>query len=216
MIKAVIFDMDGLMIDSERVTFEGYQHVLAKKGLTMSLDFYKTLLGKPLIAIFNQFYDTYGKDFNVEDTIEAVHQYISDIFEKDGVPLKKGLIELLEYLKTHNYRTIVATSSQRYRVNRILQLAKLNQYFDDSICGDEVTKGKPDPEVFLKSCEKLNVKPLEALVLEDSEAGIKAADLAKIKVICIPDLKYPYPEFVKMTYKIMNDLLEVRDFFNQD
>ena len=58
MIKAVIFDMDGLMIDSERVTFEGYQHVLAKKGLTMSLDFYKTLLGKPLIAIFNQFYDT--------------------------------------------------------------------------------------------------------------------------------------------------------------
>ena len=216
MIKAVIFDMDGLMIDSERVTFEGYQHVLAKKGLTMSIDFYKTLLGKPLIAVFNQFYDTYGKDFNVEDTIEAVHQYISDIFENDGVPLKKGLIELLKYLKAHNYKTIVATSSQRYRVNRILQLAKLNQYFDDSICGDEVTKGKPDPEVFLKSCEKLNVKPHEALVLEDSEAGIKAADLAKIKVICIPDLKYPDPEFIKMTYKIMNDLLEVRDFFNQD
>ena len=216
MIKAVIFDMDGLMIDSERVTFEGYQHVLAKKGLTMSLDFYKTLLGKPLIAVFNQFYDTYGKDFNVEDTIEAVHQYISDIFENDGVPLKKGLIELLKYLKAHNYKTIVATSSQRYRVNRILQLAKLNQYFDDSICGDEVTKGKPDPEVFLKSCEKLNVKPHEALVLEDSEAGIKAADLAKIKVICIPDLKYQDPEFIKMTYKIMNDLLEVRDFFKKD
>ncbi len=216
MIKAVIFDMDGLMIDSERVTFEGYQHILAKNGLTMSLDFYKTLLGKPLIGIFEQLYNEYGKNFNVENTIKEVHQYMANLFENHGVPLKKGLIELLKYLKEHNYKTIVATSSQRYRVDHIFQLAGLNSYFDDSICGDEVTKGKPNPEVFLKSCEKLGVKPNEALVLEDSEAGIKAAHLANIKVICIPDLKYPEPELADMTYKIMNNLLEVRNFLNQD
>lgn len=215
MIKAIIFDMDGLMIDSERITFEGYQYVLAQNGLTISLDFYKTLLGKPLIGIFEQLYNEYGEDFNVENTIKEVHQYMANLFENDGVPLKKGLIELLKYLKEHNYKTIVATSSQRYRVNHILQLAGLNSYFDDSICGDEVAKGKPNPEVFLKSCEKLSVKPNEALVLEDSEAGIKAAYLAGIKVICIPDLKYPEPEFADITYKIMNDLLEVRDFLNQ-
>lgn len=215
MIKAIIFDMDGLMIDSERVTFEGYQHVLAKNGLTMSLDFYKTLLGKPLIGIFEQLYNEYGEDFNVENTIKEVHQYMANLFENHGVPLKKGLIELLKYLKEHNYKTIVATSSQRYRVDHIFQLAGLNSYFDDSICGDEVTKGKPNPEVFLKSCEKLGIKPNEALVLEDSEAGIKAAHLAGIKVICIPDLKYPEPEFADMTYKMMNNLLEVRKFLNQ-
>ncbi len=137
------------------------------------------------------------------------------IFENKGVPLKKGLFDLLKYLKEHDYKTIVATSSQRYRVDYIFKLAGLNLYFDDSICGDEVIRGKPDPEIFLKACQKLDVKPSETIVLEDSEAGINAAFNAAIKVICIPDLKYPEPEFAKMTYKIMNNLLEVRDFLNQ-
>ena len=215
MIKAVIFDMDGLMIDTERLAFEGYQYVLAKKGLTMSLDFYKKLLGKPVVGISELIYKEYGEGFDIESTIKKIHVYMDEFFENKGVPLKKGLFELLKYLKKYNYKTIVATSSKRHRVDHILKLAGLNSYFDDSICGDEVTKGKPDPEVFLKSCEKLGVKPSETLVLEDSEAGINAAYSAAIKVICIPDLKYPEPEFAGMTYKIMNDLLEVRDFFNQ-
>lgn len=215
MIKAIIFDMDGLMIDTEKLAFEGYQHVLAKNGLTMSLTFYKSLLGKPIAGISELIYEEYGKDFDIENTIKEIHDYMDDVFENKGVPLKKGLLELLKYLKKHDYKTIVATSSKRHRVDHILELAGLNPYFDDSICGDEVSKGKPNPEVFLKSCEKLGVKTYETLVLEDSEAGINAAYSAAIKVICIPDLKYPEPEFIEMTYKIMNDLLEVRDFLNQ-
>ena len=199
MITAVIFDMDGLMIDSERVTFEGYKHVLAKHNLTLSLEAYKTLLD-------------YGDDFDVEETIKAVHQYMADLFENEGVPLKEGLIELLKYLKENDYKTIVATSSQRHRVDHILELSGLQKYFDDSICGDEVTKGKPDPEVFLKSCQKLGITPDEALVLEDSESGINAAYSAGIKVICIPDLKYPDHKFAIMTNKIMDNLSNVRDY----
>ncbi|MFQ8706604.1 MAG: HAD family hydrolase [Thomasclavelia sp.] len=215
MIKAVIFDMDGLMIDTERLAFEGYQHVLAKSGLTMSLNFYRKLLGKPVAGISELIYKEYGEDFDIKNTIKEIHEYMDEVFENKGIPLKKGLLELLRYLKEHDYKTIVATSSKRHRVDHIFKLAGLNPYFDDSICGDEVVRGKPDPEVFLKSCEKLGVKPSEALVLEDSEAGINAAYSAAIKVICIPDLKYPEPEFAGMAYKIMNDLLEVRDFFNQ-
>lgn len=215
MIKAVIFDMDGLMIDTERLAFEGYQHVLAKSGLTMSLNFYRKLLGKPVAGISELIYKEYGEDFDIKNTIKEIHEYMDEVFENKEIPLKKGLLELLRYLKEHDYKTIVATSSKRHRVDHIFKLAGLNPYFDDSICGDEVVRGKPDPEVFLKSCEKLGVKPSEALVLEDSEAGINAAYSAAIKVICIPDLKYPEPEFAGMAYKIMNDLLEVRDFFNQ-
>lgn len=215
MITAVIFDMDGLMIDTERLAFEGYQHVLAKSGLTMSLNFYRKLLGKPVAGISELIYKEYGEDFDIKNTIKEIHEYMDEVFENKGIPLKKGLLELLRYLKEHDYKTIVATSSKRHRVDHIFKLAGLNPYFDDSICGDEVVRGKPDPEVFLKSCEKLGVKPSEALVLEDSEAGINAAYSAAIKVICIPDLKYPEPEFAGMAYKIMNDLLEVRDFFNQ-
>lgn len=212
MIKAIIFDMDGLMIDSERVTFEGYQEMLKKMNLTMSEEFYKTLLGKPLKGIYQRFYDEYGHDFPIESVISDVHQYMADRFENEGVPIKKGLVSLLKYLKENNYKTIVATSSNRNRVDKILQLAHIEQYFDDSICGDEVTKGKPNPEVFLKSCQKLGVNSDEAIVLEDSEAGIQASSAANIKVICIPDMKYPEPEYAAKTYKILNDLDEVKDY----
>ena len=153
--KAVIFDMDGLMINSERVTFEGYQLVMRKLGLSISEDFYKQLLGKTLPTAYQIFYNEYGDDFPMEQVLNDVHQYMADLFDQEGVPLKKGLLELLIYLKENNYKTIVATSSTRKRVDHILGLADIIKYFDDSICGDEVTHGKPHPEVFLRACEKL-------------------------------------------------------------
>ncbi len=209
MIKAIIFDMDGLMIDSERVTFECYQERLKDMNLTMDEEFYKTLLGKPIKGIYQRFYDVYGNDFPIENVIQDVHQLMAERFETEGVPVKKGLVELLHYLKDNNYKTIVATSSNRDRVDKILAQAKITEFFDDSICGDEVTKGKPNPEVFLKSCQKLGVNVDEAIVLEDSEAGIQASYDANIKVICIPDMKYPEKQYEEKIFKILKDLTEV-------
>ena len=209
MIKAIIFDMDGLMIDSERVTFECYQERLKDMNLTMDEEFYKTLLGKPIKGIYQRFYDVYGNDFPIQNVIQDVHQLMAERFETEGVPVKKGLVELLHYLKDNNYKTIVATSSNRDRVDKILAQAKITEFFDDSICGDEVTKGKPNPEVFLKSCQKLGVNVDEAIVLEVSEAGIQASYDANIKVICIPDMKYPEKQYEEKTFKILKDLTEV-------
>lgn len=209
MIKAIIFDMDGLMIDSERVTFECYQERLKDMNLTMDEEFYKTLLGKPIKGIYQRFNDVYGNDFPIQNVIQDVHQLMAERFETEGVPVKKGLVELLHYLKDNNYKTIVATSSNRDRVDKILAQAKITEFFDDSICGDEVTKGKPNPEVFLKSCQKLGVNVDEAIVLEDSEAGIQASYDANIKVICIPDMKYPEKQYEEKTFKILKDLTEV-------
>lgn len=209
MIKAIIFDMDGLMIDSERVTFECYQERLKDMNLTMDEEFYKTLLGKPIKGIYQRFYDVYGNDFPIQNVIQDVHQLMAERFKTEGVPVKKGLVELLHYLKDNNYKTIVATSSNRDRVDKILAQAKITEFFDDSICGDEVTKGKPNPEVFLKSCQKLGVNVDEAIVLEDSEAGIQASYDANIKVICIPDMKYPEKQYEEKTFKILKDLTEV-------
>lgn len=216
MIKAVIFDMDGLMINSERVTFEGYQKVMKDMDLTMSEDFYIKLLGKTLKGVTELFYEEYSQDFPLNDVIVDVHEYMNNRFENEGVPIKKGLIELLTYLKENHYQTIVATSSTRKRVDHILELANLTQYFDNSICGDEVAKGKPNPDIFLKACEKLNVKPNEALVLEDSEAGIHAAHQAHIPVICIPDMKYPEPFYQEMTTSILSSLDQVINYLNNE
>ena len=212
--NAIIFDMDGLMINSEEITFLGYQKVMGNRGLTIDLDFYTTLLGKPIIDIYEVFYKKYGNDIPIKKIINEVHDFVQNYFDINGVPLKAGLIDLLKYLKNHNYKTIIATSSTRERVEKILgnDGANILKYFNDSICGDEVEKGKPNPEIFLKACNKLKVKPDNAIVLEDSQTGILAAYNAKIRCICIPDMKYPDQEYINKTYKLFNCLLDVLEY----
>lgn len=210
--KAVIFDMDGLMIDSERVTYNEYVKKLVQLGHhDFTEELYRNCLGKNKPGICQVFIDHYGQDFPMTEVWDDVHVWIDESL-RQYVPKKKGLVELLEYLKANNYKTIVATSSGRARVDEILKNADLTKYFDDTICGDEVTHGKPHPEIFLTACQKLDVKPEEALVLEDSEAGILAAYDGRIDVICVPDMKYPEPQFVEKVTKIVDSLDEVIDY----
>jgi HAD superfamily hydrolase (TIGR01509 family) len=215
-VKAVIFDMDGLMIDSERVTYDGYVIEFAKLGFDYPKEFYKKLLGKRIPEILDLHYQMFGKDIDMETIISNVHAYMANQFETVGVPLKPGLKELLSYLKEHGCKTIVATSSQRARVDKILSLAGITEYFDGSICGDEVANGKPHPETFLKACEKLGVEPCEAVVLEDSESGILAGWNGKIRVICVPDMKYPEPEYADKCWKIVDSLHDVIDILEEE
>lgn len=212
--KAVIFDMDGLMIDSERVTYEEYCRKLEQLGYSFDIPTYRHCLGKNKHGICQVFFDAFGKDFPMVEVWDDVHEWIDERLAKH-VPLKNGLLDLLKYLKDNNYKTIVATSSARARVDIILKNAEIEYYFDDTICGDEVSYGKPNPEIFLTACQKLGVSPKEALVLEDSEAGILAAYNGQIDVICIPDMKYPEEEFSKMTTEIVDTLADVISYLEE-
>lgn len=210
--KAVIFDMDGLMIDSERVTYNEYVKKLNMLGYDdFKEEIYKRCLGKNKQGICQVFIDYYGEDFPMTEVWDDVHVWIDESLRR-YVPKKKGLDNLLKYLKENNYKTIVATSSTRSRVDEILKNAEITEYFDDSICGDEVTKGKPNPEIFLTACQKLGVLPEEALVLEDSEAGIRAAFDGHIDVICVPDMKYPEPEYECQITKVVDSLNDVIEY----
>lgn len=215
MLKAIIFDMDGLMIDSEVVTYEGYAISLKKRGYKDSREFYTTTLGTRPKTTYELYKQQYGNDIPFYDMLKEVHDYMEDVFEKEGIPIKNGLISLLNYLKENNYKTIVATSSHKDRVMKIFDKADLHKYFDDYICGDEVINGKPDPEIFLKACEKLNIDVSEAIVLEDSEMGIQASYSANIKVICVPDMKYPSDKYKAMTLAVLNDLEAVLDYIKE-
>ena len=206
--KAVIFDMDGLMIDSERVTYEEYCRKLEQLGYSFDEAVYRLCLGKNKQGICQVFYDHFGTAFPMTEVWDDVHIRLDERLAKE-VPLKAGLLELLKYLKANNYKTIVATSSARVRVDVILKNAQIEQYFDDTICGDEVIHGKPNPEIFLTACKKLNVAPSEALVLEDSESGIQAAYSANIPVICIPDMKVPNQYYLNTTKAVLSSLEEV-------
>lgn len=216
MIKGIIFDMDGLMIDSETVTYEMFVRKLKLLGHDdFDEEDYKKVLGKNKKGICQVIIDKYGDDFPIVEFWDDTHVWLDESL-RQHVPIKKGLIELLDYLKAQHLKTVVATSSERARVTEILTNGHVLHYFDDMVCGDDVSKGKPDPETFLLACQKIDILPEEALVLEDSEAGILAAYRGKIDVICIPDKKYPEEKFACKTTKIVNSLLDVIDYLKQN
>lgn len=206
--KAIIFDMDGLMIDSERVTYEGYQIICKKYGYEMDYSFYETLLGFPMAVIRERFLEHFDEHFPMETIIDEVHSYMAIRFEKEGIPMKPGLMEILEFAKKQGYGAAVATSSDRNRVDTILVQAGIEGYFQGVVCGDEVKNGKPNPEVFIKCCEKLAVSPQEAWVIEDSQMGILAASRAGIRCICVPDLKQPEKEYRDLAYDVVDTLTD--------
>ncbi len=206
--------MDGLMINSEAVTFEAFKSQFEPMGYTYPKDFYVGFIGKKEAQIVEAHYLRYGHDIDMPAIMQNVYRYLADYFKNHGVPVKEGLIELLQYLKDEGIPAVVATSSKRERVDDILKSAGLARYFKDSVCGDEVTKSKPDPEIFIKACEKAGVPCEDALVLEDSEAGIEAAHNAAIPVICVPDMKYPEDKYAKMTLRIEDSLYGVKDFLS--
>lgn len=213
MLKAVIFDMDGLMVDSEIISYYCYRDLLNDYGYEFTKeDYIRDFPGKALRTSITYIKEHYHIDYDIEEKIDQFHQREAQYMEKEGVELKPGLVELLQYLKAHNYKTIVATSSLKQRTHRILGGHDVLQYLDDTVFSSEVKRGKPYPDIFLKACEKLNVNVDEALVLEDSEAGIQAAYDAHIPVICVPDMKYPDEEFAQKTTQILSSLHDVLDY----
>lgn len=211
MLKAVIFDMDGLMLDSEKETFIAFQEVLVQYNETMDLEFYKTMLGKPERDNVSKLQERYPS-LDILKLFEETYKHLEIKFSEECIPLKKGLIDLLQFLKENNIKTMIATSSLRVRLNRIIKQANIEKYFNDTISGDEVTFGKPNPEIFLTACSRLGVDPTEAIVLEDSMAGITAAYDGGIPVINIPDLMQPTQEFIDKTISVEKDLHAVIEY----
>lgn len=216
MLKGIIFDMDGLMVDTEPMSFVCYKEIIESYGYTFHLDEYvKTYPGKSLLTSFNYMKEHYHIDFDIEEKIELFKALEIKYMKENGIELKKGLVDLLKYLKEHHYKTIIATSSIEERAYRILERHDILKYFDTVVYGSEVSRGKPFPDIFLKACEKLDIKPDEALVLEDSEAGIQAAYDANIPVICIPDMKFPQELYVIKTTAILSSLDQVIDYIEK-
>ena len=215
MIKALLIDMDGLLIDSEKYAYQIYVDFLKQYDIDFSLDFYaKNMSGYKAIDNVK----TICKEYHIEKEINEVLDFIvkkeAEYFDA-GIPCKKGAIELLTYLKQNNYKIILATSSSVDRAMKAINFNNLKDYFDDMAFGPEVNRGKPYPDIFLKAQEKSKCTIDECLVLEDAETGIQAANNAGIKVICVPDVKKPREEYINKCECICNDLLEVIDYLKK-
>lgn len=208
MIKGAVFDMDGLMFDTERLVYQIWQRTMKENGYTYSFDIYKRTIGKRTAEVKIFYKDLYGEDFDYKSIREKANVYFYEYIEKEGVPLKKGLINILKYLKSKGIKISLATSTSSKTAMDLLERAKVTDYFDKFVCGNMVKNGKPHPETFLKSAKELSLKPEECLAFEDSINGIKSAYNANMKPVMIPDLLQPTEEIKPMIFALCKDLDE--------
>lgn len=208
-VKGVIFDMDGLMFDTERVAVKTNMEAARYFGYQMTETVAMEIIGLNRVDVDSHFVRHFGENYPYKEVRAYSQELRSTFYKKYGIPVKKGLFELLEHLHKQNKRTAVASSTNYQKVEEYLELANVRKYFDFIIGGDQVKKGKPDPEIFLHACTMLELDRTELLVLEDSKNGILAAHRAGIKVICIPDLVFHTEEILQLTEGVFDCLNDV-------
>lgn len=209
MVKAVIFDMDGIMFDTECLAIPAWCEAGRKMEYPITERIVYETFGMNRENTKKVLQGYFGENFDFDKAVKLRTEYEIEYIEKNGVPIKKGLIELLNYLKQNGYLFTVATSSAQIRTRHLFELAGITHFFEKFVCGDMIQKGKPDPQIYCKACELLKVKPEDSIVLEDSYAGIIAAFHAGIKTVMIPDMMQCNEEIEKMLYAKLNSLLEV-------
>lgn len=209
MIEAIVFDMDGLIFDSERIVQRSWEDTGNKLGIPhMGSHIYNTL-GMNVVGRGEYFARAIGEDFPLEEFNQGARERFYEIVEEEGLPVKPGVRELLEYGKASSYKMAVATSSRRPYAQKILKNAGLFDWFDDIVYGDMVSRSKPDPEIYLLACELVGCRPENSIALEDAPNGIRAAHAAGMMPIVIPDLVQPTEEIKALCYKQFVTLHEV-------
>ena len=209
MIEAIVFDMDGLLFDSERIVQRSWEEAGNQLGLEhMGETIYHTL-GMNLAGRNHYFRNTIAKDFPCEEFAKQARIWFYKIVNEEGLPMKNGARELLEYGKANGYRMAIATSSRREYALKNLKAAKIYDFFDAGVFGDMVQHAKPDPEIYLKACDSIGAAPANCIALEDAPAGIRAAYAAGMKPIMRPDLVAPTPEIEALLYETCDTLLGV-------
>lgn len=215
MYNAVIFDMDGVIFDSEKKVVECWQEIAAKYRIKDIETACRECLGLNREATKTIFLERYGKDF----PYDAYKNEMSALFHeryKDGrLPMKPGVEELLQYLKEQKKGIALASSTRSDIVTRELSDAGILSYFDVVIGGDVVKRSKPEPDIFLRACEELRTEPGDAYGIEDSYNGIRALSAAGIRAIMVPDMVQASEEMKELSEIVLPNLWSVQDYLKR-
>lgn len=209
--RAVIFDMDGLMFDTERVFIEAWDYAGEKIGVGKAGYMTLRTLGMNAAMSRELWIEEFGEKYNEQELRRHTKEFLTKYYAENPVPVKKGLYILLNYLKENGFRLAVASSSPRWEVESHLKDAAVSDYFQAVICGDMVTRSKPDPEIYLKACELLGEKPQDCFALEDSRNGILSAHRAGCRTLMVPDLWQPDGEILSVIAGKYDDLEQVKE-----
>lgn len=194
--KLLIFDMDGLMFESGKMAFRGYLESARKYDYQMTHDVYYYLTGRTCEEIYDEMENLYGSENDTRTWREEMLRSKQEILEKEQkIGKKPGLLELLQYCRENEIQTAMASSNDLMMIRQYLQMEKMEGMIPFIVSGEEVRRGKPDPEIFQKACRKAGAEPEEVLVLEDSMVGILAANRAGYQSVWIEDDITELPEY---------------------
>lgn len=210
--KTVIFDMDGLMFDTERLCVEAFDFAGEAFGIGKAGYMVLKTLGMNHELSSKIWQQELGPGFDEEGLDKYVKAFYADFRKHNHIPVKKGLYRLLAYLKDNGYTMAVASSTKRDGVLDNLEDAGVLEYFKVVVGGDCIKASKPEPDIYLKACELLGQPPEECYALEDSRNGLLAATRAGCKTIMVPDLWQPDDEIRKSVTAVFEDLDKVCDY----
>lgn len=215
-VKAVIFDQDGLMFDTERVSAEAWHIAGEELGIYLEESFLCTIRGMNYDDSTRRFREVFGEMECYDLLRKRKKEVFLKLLEERGVPVKPGLKELLAYLKMNGYGIALATASEKAYSLRNLREVGIEEYFDHITTGDMVEQAKPNPAIFWKAAEMLGEKPEHCLVLEDSLNGVEAGIRGGFVTVMVPDLTQPGEEVRRRVTAVCGSLLEVKKLLEQE
>ncbi len=213
--KAIIFDMDGLMLDTERLALKAWQLAGVDFGFPISDDIFISMVGRNRRDSDCTLVEIFGSDFPIGAVRDRYRAYLDGWIDEDKLSVKSGLLELLSFLDKISMPKAVATSTEYERAVHKLSLTNLLEHFPIVIAGDQVQRGKPAPDIFLAAAAQLGVLPENCLVLEDSDAGIQAAYEAGMTPVMIPDMKPPSEKSLAFAHRIFGGLGEFHNYLRE-
>ncbi len=214
--QAVVFDMDGVIFDSERLIIECWKETADKYGIADIERACEACLGVNAVETREIFKNIYGQDFPYDEYKKEMSERYHSLYDGGRLPTKVGVKELLQFLKVQGKKVGLASSTRSVVVKQELTDAGLIEYFDVVVGGDMVSRSKPQPDIFLKACEELSVAPRDAFAIEDSYNGIRAAAAGKLRPIMVPDLMPVTEEMRGLAEEIFDTLLDVKTYLEQE
>lgn len=213
-VDTVIFDMDGVIFDSERAVYNAWLELADKYNIKDISKAYMKCIGVNSIMTQQIFIDYYGEDFPYNEYKDEISKNYHAKYSNGRLPLKPGVSELLISLKGNQFNIAIASSTRTGLVEKQLEEAGLRKYFDVIVGGDMVDKSKPEPDIFLKAADLLGILPQDAYVIEDSYNGIRAAFSAMMIPIMVPDMMEPDSEMKEKARYILKDLYAVKELLS--